>query len=252
MGLFFCLIFLLATKELMAASNRGPCSRVFVPGQVGEIKNRRTSMESEHQGMVVIRKSWGTVGIQHPNIPDKGFILVLPGYTGDALSHANFIEAAVAKGFGIVAVTPLWAKSVSLNISRAREAIQDIGDSISLQSVRIVRANSFGVYLTTNLLDLLPNVGTAIFITPCSGNQLYQARTALGLDVTMDFRDVPRGKLRKSIVYLVNDDSIVPSLDPYFRDVMGNATITVIAGDHFTVSEQQACCIDALNWVEEN
>jgi hypothetical protein len=56
-----------------------------------------------------------------------------------------------------------------------------------------------------------------IFITPCSGDQLYQARAILGLDVTMDFGNFPRSKLRKSIVYLVNDDSIVPSLDPYFR-----------------------------------
>lgn len=201
--------------------------------------------------MDVMMKKWGTLGIVHPagSKEENRYILVIPGFTGDALSHTNFIREAVNRGFGILALTPNWDDSIKTNVEHVRNAMVYISQILPLEFVQIVRANSFGAYLAAQILDINPNISTAIFITPCSATQLYNARAIVGRDIILDFCDAPTGQIASGTIYLLEQDHVAPTLDPYFERAINQLTVQRFNGDHFTAPDQDICCSGALDWL---
>lgn len=196
---------------------------------------------------------WGKLGIFRSPIlgASKHYILLIPGFTGDALLHTNFIEEALRWGFGVLGVTPNWGDSVQGNINKLREAMEYLDKTVPPELIKVIRANSFGAYLGTQVLDMLPCLEAAIFITPCSAKQLNEASAIISKNIILDFSGPPKGKIDKGLIYLLKSDQIVPIFDLYFKSIFSQLDIRKCGGDHFTAPDQNECCGGAMKWVRD-
>src|SRR5579872_5616313 len=76
-------------------------------------------------------------------IPGHNYAVTFPGYTGDALTHHNFISASAEKGLGIICVTPNWTNSVDDLMQKSELLLKDLQSSdIQLSDVNFLRGVS--------------------------------------------------------------------------------------------------------------
>jgi hypothetical protein len=75
------------------------------------------------------------------------YIANFPGYTGNALTHLNFIQAATIANLGIICVTPKWSDSVDDMTSRVGDLFRLLNER-GLFNISFVRGVSFGAQLS--------------------------------------------------------------------------------------------------------
>lgn len=237
-----------------AGNNYLPDGRIFsaVSSKVGSglTSDGGGGDDSGYRPKIVLAK-WGTLGIFEPRgcAIDRMFILLVPGFTGDGFSHTEFIAGARRHGYGVLALTPKWSDRVGENIDHMRGGIDCINRTVDSRIIRVVRANSFGAYLATQVLDRVPSIDTAIFIAPCSATQLSRASQYLGRSIEVDRESLIPRLIQRGLIYMIAGDIIVPALDTHFESVIQEREVRICEGDHFTVANDAKCCSDSLAWL---
>lgn len=206
---------------------------------------------SNYQPKIVARR-WGTLGILEPpsDTINRIFILLVPGFTGDGLSHTEFIGEARRRGYGVLALAPKWSDRVGENIDRMRDGIDHINRTLDPRIVRVARANSFGAYLVTQVLDVVPYIDTTIFIAPCSAVQLGRAGQSLGRSIEVNREPLIPRLIQRGLIYMIAGDNIVPALDAHFENAIQEKEVRTCEGDHFTFADDAKYCRDSLDWLQ--
>lgn len=201
----------------------------------------------------------GTLALIEPVAQGAPVCAVFPGYTGDAMTHKAFINAAIQNGIGVLCVTPAWESSTRLMREKTEDLYRTfLAGPARLKRLRYIRGVSFGSHLALAWLSLHGNYITkTAFVTPCSAGQLTFAAIKMKLDVRHDDQDhktipLPNNNLAVRILPLP-DDEIVPATDPVFLGLSTNTKILPIAhGDHLTAGEEPETSRDLAAWFGES
>lgn len=190
-----------------------------------------------------------------PSQSDKApLCLIFPGFTGDAWSHQDFISLACKYGIACLCITPQWEPSTEAIIENITVLASNMkGDQHILNRFHYIRGVSYGAFLSLVWLSYLDApIKKISWITPCSNRQIKDAAKLMGtpLQATDNYPIKIKNISPEVKILTINNDQIIPNLDPMFTEVFVNTSLHQIRyDDHFSAGDTTSATTEVVQWL---